>query len=485
MNNILKLISSSCLLCYDAKCDKACPNKFKPSNMLRSLKFNNDSYAYKFINKDICLKCEGYCENNCIHFDKKVRIKDAIKLIKEENINVDDISLEINFLGKKCENPFFLSSSIVSATYEMCKRALEMGYGGIVTKTISFYNSKEVSPRFSAISDYNNSFIGFKNLEQLSEYSIEYNLEIIKKLKNEFPNKVIIASIMGQNEEEWTNLARMVEEAGADLIECNFSCPQMAKEGLGSDVGCNEKLVEKFTKATIKGTKLPVITKMTPNITDIKISALASKKAGAKGVSAINTIKCITNIDLDTMIGDPNISNKTAISGYSGKAVKPISLRFIKDLSEIDGVELSGIGGIESWSDALEYISLGCKNVQLTTSIMQYGYRIIDDLISGSKIYLKKHNYKSINDIVGLAKNNIIPASNLDRKTIIYPKIDYDKCISCKRCYLSCRDAGHQAIDILNEKIKINAQKCVGCHLCLLVCPLNAINKSKRINKIE
>ena len=483
MNNILKIISSSCLLCYDAKCDKSCPNSFKPSNMLRSLRFNNELGALKDIKKDICLKCEGYCENNCIHFDKKVRIHDAIKLIKEEDINVSDISLETTFLNVKCENPFFLSSSIVTATYEMCKRALEMGFAGVVTKTISFYNSKEVSPRFSTINDYNNSFIGFKNLEQLSEYSVEYNLDIIKKLKKEFPNKVIIASIMGQEEEEWTKLASLVTDAGADLIECNFSCPQMAKEGLGSDVGCNEALVKKFTKATVKGTKLPVIAKMTPNITNIKLPGIASYEAGAKGISAINTIKCLTNINLDTMVGDPDVSNKTAISGYSGRAVKPIALRFIKDLSEIYGVELSGIGGIESYYDALEYISLGCRIVQLTTSAMEYGYRIIDDLILGTKLFLKKHNYKSINDIFSLAKDNIIPASDLDRESIIYPIIDYDKCISCKRCYISCRDGGHQAIYLDNDKVKIDAKKCVGCHLCYLVCPINAINKTKRINK--
>lgn len=207
--------------------------------------------------------------------------------------------LSIEFCGIKCENPFFLSSSVISNNFEMCAKALNMGWAGVVFKTIGFYVADEVSPRFDAIGKENTPFIGFKNLEQISEHPLEYNLECISKLKREFKDKVIVASIMGENEQQWTKLAELVTKAGADIIECNFSCPQMAEESMGSDVGQNPELVEKYCKAVRRGTSLPVLAKMTPNIGNMVIPAEASIHGGADGIAAINTVKSITRVDLD------------------------------------------------------------------------------------------------------------------------------------------------------------------------------------------
>ncbi len=488
VNKKLELISAQCLLCHDAMCDKACPKGFKPSEAIRAARFNDSIRGINYISKGVCNSCEGFCEDACIHYDKPIRIKDAIELMDDRKIDINDVLLETTFLGVKCENPFFLSSSCVASSYEMCAKALDMGFAGVVYKTIGYYIANEVSPRFDIINKESTPFIGFRNLEQISDHPLDYNLDIIKRLKKNYPSKVIIASIMGESEEEWRSLAHMCEEAGADIIECNFSCPQMAHAGLGSDVGTNEELVYKYTKATVMGTKLPVMAKMTPNITDIRIPARAAYKAGAKGIAAINTIKSITSIDLENLTANPSINGKTCVSGYSGKAVKPIALRHIAEIKSdklVEGAEISGIGGIESWNDAMEFISLGCGMVQLTTSIMQYGYRIIDDLINGSKVYLKDRGYKKLDDIKGKALDSICSVLDLDRESIVYPKIDYDKCIGCGRCYISCYDGGHQAISFENRKPKINGGKCVGCHLCRLVCPTNAIGASKRINKIK
>lgn len=154
--------------------------------------------------------------------------------------------LSIEFCGVKCENPFFLSSSPVGNCYEMCAKALETGWGGIVFKTIGFFIAKEVSPRFTNLEKEGTPFLGFKNMEQIAEHSLEENLEAMKKLKQNYPNKVLVASIMGQNEKEWEELARLVTEVGADIIECNFSCPQMTSSAMGSDVGQNPQLVKKY-----------------------------------------------------------------------------------------------------------------------------------------------------------------------------------------------------------------------------------------------
>ncbi len=485
---ILRSIAAKCLLCHNAKCDQACKRDFHPSSFLRSVRFLNVEGAASFIDKDVCLACSGDCEKACIHFDGNVEIKKAIQCLPSFPLSKEDSSLEIEFMGVKCENPFFLSSSVVASNYEMCARALEMGWGGIVYKTIGFYIPEEVSPRFSSVKKDDTPFIGFKNLEQISEKSVEENFAILSRLKKNYPNKVIVASIMGQSEEEWTKLASLAQEAGCDIIECNFSCPQMTKTRMGSAVGADEKMVHLLTKAVRKGTSLPILAKMTPNITDMVLPAIQAIKGGADGIAAINTVKCITNVNLDTMEGDPNVDGKTSVSGYSGKAVKPIALRFIYDLASeemLRNVPLSGIGGIETWQDALEFMALGCRNVQVTTSIMQYGYRIIEDLISGTKNYLRSHHFSSLDEIVGRGIMNIVMPSKLSRDSMVYPLFDKEKCIGCGRCYLSCLDGGHQAIEMVDDHPKLDGRKCVGCLLCSLVCPVMAISSSKRVPKVK
>ena len=398
--------------------------------------------------------------------------------------------LSITFMGVKFKNPFCLSSSPVGNCYEMCAKAYEAGFGGVVFKTIGpkHYLIDEVSPRFDALTKEAEPFVGFKNMEQIAEHSLEENLEDLRKLKKNYPDHVLIASIMGSNEEDWEELARLVTEAGADMIELNFSCPQMTSHAMGSDVGSSPELCKKYCEAVRRGTSLPFMAKMTPNITDMCIPAIASMEGGANGISAINTIKSIINVDLDKKVGLPIINGKSSISGYSGKAVKPIALRFIQQMKsnpKLKDTELSGIGGIETWEDAAEFILLGCKNLQMTTSIMQYGYRIVEDLCDGLSHYMEKEGVDHLEDLVGLANKNIIPAEELDRDYKVYPSINLDKCIGCGRCVISCFDGAHQAMEWNKEERRpnCNTDKCVGCLLCALVCPIGAINAGERVLK--
>ena len=394
--------------------------------------------------------------------------------------------LSITFMGVKFENPFCLSSSPVGNCYDMCAKAYDAGWGGVVFKTIGpkHYLIDEVSPRFDALTTESTAFVGFKNMEQIAEHSLEENLADLRKLKQNYPNKVLIASIMGSNEEDFYELAKLVTEAGADMIELNFSCPQMTSHAMGSDVGSNPELCEKYCKAVRRATKLPFMAKMTPNITDMVEPAYASIKGGANGISAINTIKSIINVDLDNYVGLPIIDGKSSISGYSGKAVKPVALRFIQQMrmdERLKDVEISGIGGIETWEDAAEFILVGAKTLQVTTGIMQYGYRIVEDMKNGLMHYMEEQGVYHLEDLVGLANKNIIPAENLNRDYIVRPDIDLDKCVRCGRCYISCYDGGHQAIEWDEEKRepRCNTDKCVGCLLCGHVCPVSAIKPGK------
>lgn len=398
--------------------------------------------------------------------------------------------LSITFMGVKFPNPFCLSSSPVGNCYEMCAKAYKEGWGGVVFKTIGpkHYVIDEVSPRFDALTKESEPFIGFKNMEQIAEHSLEENLADLKRLKKEFPDKVLIASIMGSNEEDWETLAKLVTEAGADMIELNFSCPQMTSHAMGSDVGTNPELCKKYCEAVRRSTKLPFMAKMTPNITDMCEPAIASIEGGADGIAAINTIKSIINVDLKYKTALPIINGKSSISGYSGKAVKPIALRFIQQMKtnpKLKNVEISGIGGIETWEDAAEFILLGAKTLQVTTAIMQYGYRIIEDLCDGLAHYMEQEGVDSLEDLVGIACKNIIPAEELDRDYKVYPEIDLDKCIKCGRCVISCYDGAHQAMEWnpVTREPHCNTDKCVGCLLCGLVCPVGAINTGQRVLK--
>ena len=396
--------------------------------------------------------------------------------------------LSVEFLGVHFENPFCLSASPVGNCYEMCAKAYDEGWAGVVFKTIGpgDFLIDEVSPRFDALTKEGTPFVGFKNMEQIAEHPLEQNLEDLRKLKAAYPNKVLIASIMGPTEKDWEELARLVTEAGADMIEMNLSCPQMTTHAMGSDVGTNAELCKSFCAAVKRGSKLPMMAKMTPNITDMVPVAKACLEGGADGIAAINTIKSVCNVDLNRKIGMPIVNGKSSISGYSGKAVKPVALRFVQQLRDgIPGVEISGIGGIETWEDAAEFLLLGSTTLQVTTSIMQYGYRIVEDMKNGLEHYMEEQGVDSLMDLIGVANANIIPAENLDRDYVLYPDIDTEKCIGCGRCYVSCYDGAHQAIswDEENRKPSCDHNKCVGCHLCALVCPVKAIGKGEIVMK--
>ena len=384
--------------------------------------------------------------------------------------------LSVEYLGVKCQNPFFLSSSPVGSNYEMVAKCFETGWGGVMYKTVGIFVADECSPRFDQTNKEGLPWVGFKNMEQISDKPTEVNFENMYKLMRDYPDHVMVASIMGSNEEEWKKLAKMCDELGCPLIEGNFSCPQMTSHAMGSDVGTNPELVKKYCEAVTSQTKIPFIAKMTPNITSMEVPARAALEGGAAGVSTINTIKSITNIDFENMTAMPVVNGKSSISGYSGAAVKPIALRFVTQLlqDEIVGKrDLSGIGGIETWRDAAEFLALGCKNLQVTTAIMQYGYRIVEDMASGLMHFMEERGYNKLDEFIGFALNNIVPAEDLNRDFKILPNFDDDKCLGCGRCYISCYDAAHQAIDWNAEKRRPELNdNCVGCHLCLNVCPV-------------
>ena len=475
--------AARCLLCEDAPCTKSCKTG-DVARAIRAIRFGNEKHALRFVAG--CTEADlQRAEEACIHYDRPIRIPEMLSAACLDAVRANGAvpSLAITFCGIQCENPFFLASSAVCTNYEMVARAFDAGWAGVFYKTICKQDIREVSPRFDAVKS-DTRFAGFRNMEQLSENPYEVDFDILRRLKQDYPTKVVVASIMGQSEEEWAELAQMAEAAGCDAVELNFSCPQMRLAGMGSDVGQNPELVTFYTAYVKRSVKIPVIAKMTPNITQINNPAMGAYFAGADAISAINTIKSVT------MSHEAEVSGKQTLSGYSGPAVKPVALHHILEMAMnpiMKNVHLSGIGGIETWRDALEFIQLGCRNVQVCTAVMEYGYRIIDDLTLGLQNYMAEHAIERLDDLVGSELKNFVLPSDLDRDTIVYPKIDRERCIGCGRCYVSCMDGGHQAIafDHDTRQPRLLGQKCVGCHLCRLVCPTGAISLTKRVNKKE
>ena len=476
--------ATRCLLCVDAPCSKACKNG-NPARAIRAIRFGCEKLAGQWVAQCTDADLEA-AEKACIHYDRPIRIREISRTVCCDSVATRNAapSLSIDFCGIRCENPFFLASSAVCTNYEMVARAFEMGWAGVFYKTICLQDIREVSPRFDAVheSGEHGNFFAFRNMEQLSENPVDVDFDILKRLKLNYPTKVVVASIMGQTEDDWVQLAQMAEAAGCDAVELNFSCPQMRQTGMGSDVGQDPELVTFFTAYVKRSVKIPVIPKMTPNIAHISEPAMGAYFAGADAISAINTIKSVT-------MGDGSEVNGCQTgSGLSGRAVKPIALRHILAMVKnpmMKNIQYSGIGGIETWRDALEFIQLGCRNVQVCTAVMQYGYRIIDDMILGLQHYMAERGIAQVADLVGELLPKFYLPSDLDRDTIVYPMIDRDMCIGCGRCYTSCMDGGHQAINFDTEtrQPRIVGTKCVGCHLCRLVCPTGAIGMAKRITK--
>ena len=480
-----------CALCDNAPCDVAC-EKMKPAALLRSLWFRNEqTAAQRLPDVNPCATCDAPCERACVRPGEVPireligRLYDRVKPMCETPVPADEERLRCDLCGIPLENPFLLSSSVVASTYDMCARAFEAGWAGACFKTICSLDIHEASPRFSAITGSDGGIIGFKNIEQLSDHSVAENMEIFRRLKAKYPHKVILASIMGQDEAEWGELARLCEENGADAVELNFSCPNMAEGGLGSDIGQVPELVERFTAAAKRACTIPVLAKLTPNVAQMSPAAEAALRGGADGIAAINTIKSITGVNPFTFVAQPAVHGHSAVGGYSGNAVKPIALRFIAELAQnpkLRGMHLTAMGGVETWQDALEFILLGGGSIQITTAVMQYGYRIIDELKAGLNLYLTEMGFGNVREAIGQGLDTLSSTTDsLERDTVLFPYFIRERCIGCGRCRISCEDGGHQAIRLdENRRPVLNGKKCVGCHLCMLVCPQRAIMPGKK-----
>ena len=388
-----------------------------------------------------------------------------------------------NFIGIKSPNPFWLASAPPTDKEYNVRRAFEAGWGGVVWKTLGEEGPPVVNvngPRYGAIFSGDRRLVGLNNIELITDRDLHVNLREMKQVKRDYPDRALIASIMVPCEEEaWRKILPLVEDTGADGIELNFGCPHgMSERGMGAAVGQVPEYIEMVARWCKSYTRMPVIVKLTPNITDIRYPAKAAMDGGADAVSLINTINSIISVNLDNFSPEPSIDGKGSHGGYCGAAVKPIALNMVAEIArdpQTANLPISGIGGIVTWRDAAEFMALGAGNVQVCTAAMTYGFKIVEDMISGLKSWMDESGHATLEDFRGKAVPNVSDWQYLNLNYIAKAVIDQDKCIKCGRCHIACEDTSHQAITASvngERRFEVVNEECVGCNLCVSVCPV-------------
>ena len=388
--------------------------------------------------------------------------------------------LRSNFVGIRSPNPFWLASAPPTDKEVNVRRAFQAGWGGVVWKTLGLDGPPIVNvngPRYGVVHGADRRVLGLNNIELITDRPLQVNLDEIKAVKRDYPDRALVISLMVPcDEESWKSILSQIEDTGADGVELNFGCPHgMAERGMGSAVGQVPEYIEMVTRWVKQHSRMPCIVKLTPNIADIRKPAEAARRGGADAVSLINTVNSITSVDLDLFAPQPTIDGKGTHGGYCGPAVKPIALNMVAEIArnpETRGLPISGIGGVTTWRDAAEFMALGAGNVQVCTAAMTYGFKIVQELISGLRDYLDGRDM-ALTDLIGRAVPNVTDWQYLNLNYVTKAVIDQEKCISCGRCYAACEDTSHQAIAIDPGRVfRVKEEECVACNLCVDVCPV-------------
>jgi len=388
--------------------------------------------------------------------------------------------LRVNYKNIEFQNPFILASAPPTRNAQMIARAFEAGWAGAVTKTIC-HNYKEMDGLSPRIHGYkiNNSVAGLQNIELISNRSPQEWAEDIKYLKQNYPKKIVIASISAEAENyaDWQTLAVMMQKAGADILELNISCPHgLPEKSMGAACSTVDYYPVMITEAVKAVAKIPIWIKLSSAHNDINNLARLCLDAGIDGFCAVNTVKGFSGIDIETGSPHFSIDGKSTFGGFSGSIIKPVGLMCVSQIAKNSKCFISASGGINSWQDGVEYLLLGASTLQVCTKVMLEGYDTINSLLTGLSDYMEKHNFNSLSEIIGKSLKNIKKFEDLNQESKFLPEIDINTCVKCGKCYISCRDAGYQAINYSEINIpEINLNKCAGCGLCAVVCPINCI----------
>jgi len=385
-------------------------------------------------------------------------------------------SLKTTLLGITFSNPFILAAGPPTANGAMVIEAFKTGWGGAVLKTIGLVPTKHPSPRVYVIKSGRDKR-GMVDIELISDMTVDRWEKEIDLIRASFPDRPIIASIMGGGDPfDWQEVVRRLEPHGVDGFEMNASCPNFAEER-GSKLGQDPQSLSLAVGWVREATELPVIVKLTPNVTDIVVLARAAADAGADAVTTTNSLSGLAGIDLDTFAPLPNVGGIGIFGGYGGPALKPVSLRCTASIANTLEIPILGCGGVSTWKDAVEYLLCGASLVEICTAVMWNGISIIDKLTNGLSKYLEKHGFSAPEDMIGKALTYISGFPDLDLSIKLVARIDEQRCNGCGICVKACDSGGYQAITMYGEEevARVDSDKCDGCGLCVGVCPLGVV----------
>lgn len=389
--------------------------------------------------------------------------------------------LSLDFAGMHFPNPFMLASAPPTRTAEMIKRAFHAGWGGAVTKTITLSPAHDLQPRLHPLR-YHKRNVGMQNLELTTQLTLDDWQQEIAGVKASYPDRMLWGSIMDAPvKENWQRLAEIVQEAGVDSLELNVSCPHgMPSKRMGAFIGQQADLTGEVVSWVKEVARVPVVVKLTPNVTDIACIAQAAKENGADGICAVNTVTGLAGIDLDTLTPLLNVGGFGSYGGCSGPAIKPIALCCVAQIAKATGLPVSGLGGINCWEDVVEFMAVGARTVQVGTAVMWNGYGIIEKLIKGLCQYLEGKGFANTKPIIGAALPKIVEFSEMPLAARVQASVD-GTCNGCLLCVTACSDGGFQAITgVKGEIVTIDGVKCDGCSLCAMICPLGSIRMVPR-----
>lgn len=387
-------------------------------------------------------------------------------------------NLAVTFCGLKFENPFVLAPTPATDELEMVRNGLQGGWAGAVLKTTHAENVvvEPVSPILKAFDFEDKKMVGLGNIDLISRYPVGIVEERVRELKREFPQKIIIAAIVGDDKETLQELTRRLISAGADAIECSAGCPQEREDIKPGALLQDELQILEQTVIWVKqaaGT-VPVFVKLEEvGHADIVQLAQVTKEAGGNAVVTAGVQRAIMGIDLDTLVPYPSVAGKSTYSAYTGPAIKPMTLKSICQVAQCIDIPIISAGGTMTWQDALEAMLLGASIVEVGSAVLRNGFRIVGDLIDGVEVYLEEKNISNISDLIGKSLPNVVTQFELSREHPVVSSINRETCIKDDLCYISCRDGGHMAIELDKDRLpKVDEEKCTGCGLCQVVCPV-------------
>jgi dihydropyrimidine dehydrogenase (NAD+) subunit PreA len=399
--------------------------------------------------------------------------------------------LSIDLAGIRSPNPFWLASAPPTNSGYQVQRAFAAGWGGAVWKTLCQEPIVNVTSRFAGLNVGAMRMVGMNNIELITDRPLDVNLREIAECKAAYPDRAIVVSLMTDcTQARWHDLVRRVQEVPIDGLELNFGCPHgMSERGMGSAVGQDPELIEMTTRWVKEVATVPVIVKLTPNVTDIRYAARGAQRGGADAISLINTVNSLMGVDLETWNPIPHVDGKSSHGGFCGAAVKPIALNMVGECARDPqvGLPISGIGGIGTWGDAVEFMLMGATGIQVCTAVMHHGFRIVADLIEGLTNYLDARGLESVRELVGKSVPRFVDWNDLNLDYKIVARIDPQTCINCNRCYIACEDAAHQCIERTVTAdgaplVVVDEEECVGCNLCKMVCPVENCIEMVRVD---